>query len=59
MGSQADIDSFLEQVAGSNQRILQQAASFLTADQQAALNTVLTNAVNTRKLQAAALIQKH
>ena len=59
MGSQADIDSFLEQVAGSNQRILQQAASFLSADQQVALNTVLTKAINTRKLQAAALIQKH
>jgi hypothetical protein len=59
LGSQADIDSFLEQVAGSNQRIVQQAATFLPADQLAALNTVLTNAINTRKLQAAALIQKH
>ena len=59
LGSQADIDSFLEQVAGSNQRIVQQAANFLPADQLAALNTVLTNAINTRKLQAAALIQKH
>jgi len=58
-GSQADIDGFLEQVAASNQRIEQQAANFLTADQQAALNTVLTNAVNTRKLAAAAFIQKH
>ena len=59
LGSQADIDGFLEKVAGSNQRIEQQAASFLAADQLTALNTVLTNAVNTRKLQAAALIQKH
>ena len=58
LGSQADIDSFLEQVAASNQRIVQLASSFLPADQLAALNTVLTNAVNTRKLQAAALIQK-
>jgi hypothetical protein len=59
LGSQADIDSFLEQVAASNQRIEQQAANFLTTDQQAALNTVLTNAINTRKLTAAAFIQKH
>jgi hypothetical protein len=59
LGSQADIDSFLGQVAESNQRIVQQAASFLPADQLAALNTVLTNAITSRKLQAAALIQKH
>ena len=59
LGSQADINSFLEQVAESNQRILQQAGSFLTADQLAALNGVLTNAITSRKLQAAALIQKH
>ena len=59
LGSQADIDTFLGQVAESNQRILQQAASFLTPDQLAALNTELSNAINTRKLQAAALIQKH
>jgi hypothetical protein len=59
LGSQADIDNFLQQVAQSNQRILQQAGSFLTPDQLAALNTVLTQAIEARKLQAAALIQKH
>jgi RNA polymerase sigma factor (sigma-70 family) len=59
LGSQAEIDSFLAQVAESNQRIAQQAAGFLAPDQLATLNTVLTNAINTRKLQAAALIQKH
>ena len=59
LGSQADIDAFLQQVAQSNQRILQQAGSFLTPDQLAALNTVLTKAIDTRKLSAAALIQKH
>ncbi len=59
LGSQADIDTFLQQVAQSNQRILQQAGSFLTPDQLAALNTVLTKAIDTRKLSAAALIQKH
>ncbi len=59
LGSQADIDNFLQQVAQSNQRILQQAGSFLTPDQLAALNAVLTKAIEARKLQAAALIQKH
>jgi len=59
LGSQADIDAFLQQVAQSNQRILQQAGSFLTPDQLAALNNVLTKAIDTRKLSAAALIQKH
>ena len=59
MGSQADIDNFLQQVDQSNQRILQQAGGFLTPDQLAALNTVLTNSVSTRQLQGAALIQKH
>jgi hypothetical protein len=59
LGSQADIDSFLDQVAASNQRIEQQAANFLSADQLAALNNVLTNSINTRKLTAAAFIQKH
>jgi RNA polymerase sigma factor (sigma-70 family) len=59
LGSQADIDSFLQQVNQSNQRILQQAGSFLTSDQLAALNSVLTKAIDARKLQAAALIQKH
>lgn len=59
LGSQADIDAFLQQVTASNQRILQQAGSFLTPDQLAALNTVLTKAIDTRKLSAAALIQKH
>ena len=59
LGSQADIDAFLQQVAESNQRIAQQAGTFLTSDQLAALTTVLAKAIDTRKLQAAALIQKH
>ena len=53
-GSQADIDSFLQRLAESNQRILQQSGSFLTPEQVGALSTVLSNAVNTRKLQGAA-----
>jgi hypothetical protein len=59
LGSQTDIDNFLQQVAQSNQRIIQQAGSFLTPDQLAALNTLLANAINARKVQAAALIQRH
>jgi hypothetical protein len=59
LGSQTDIDSFLQQVQESNQRIVQQAGGFLTPDQLAALNSVLTKAIDARKLQAAALIQKH
>jgi hypothetical protein len=59
LGSQSEIDDFLNQVAQSNQRILQQAGGFLTADQSAALEGILTKAIEGRKLQAAALIQKH
>jgi len=59
LGSQADIDSFLQQVTESNQRIVQQAASVLAPDQLAALSTILSNAVTSRRLQGAALVQKH
>ena len=59
LGSQTDINNFLEQVAQSNQRILQQAASFLAPNQLAALDGVLTKAINARKLQGAAFFQPH
>jgi hypothetical protein len=59
LGSQAEIDGFLQQVNDSNQRIVQQASSILAPDQLAALDGVLTNAIASRRLQAAALIQKH
>jgi RNA polymerase sigma factor (sigma-70 family) len=59
LGSQADINNFLQRVAESNQRILQQAGSFLVPDQLTALDAVLAKAIEARKLQAAALIQKH
>jgi len=59
MGSQADIDNFLQRVAESNQRVLQQSAGFLSPKQLTALSTVLSNGINTRKLQGAALVQKH
>ena len=59
LGSQADINNFLQRVAESNQRILQQAGSFLSPDQLTALDAVLAKAIEARKLQAAALLQKH
>ena len=59
MGSQADIEHFLQQVTESNQRILQQAGSLLTPDQAAALDSVLTKSIDSRKLQGAAFFPKH
>jgi RNA polymerase sigma factor (sigma-70 family) len=59
LGSQTDIDNFLRRVAASNQRILQQAGGFLTPSQLNALDGVLNKAIEARKLQAAALFQKH
>jgi RNA polymerase sigma factor (sigma-70 family) len=59
LGSQAEIDSFLQQLNESNQRIVQQASSILAPDQLTALDGILTNAIASRRLQAAALIQKH
>ncbi len=58
LGSQSDIDNFLQQVRASNQRVVQQAGSVLAPDQLAALDTLLNNSIDSRKLQAAALIQK-
>jgi len=58
-GSQDQIDNYLRLVAESNQRVVQQAGVFLTPDQLAALNVVLTNALKARTAQAEALIQKH
>ena len=58
-GSQADIDDFLQQVAQSNQRILQQAGGLLDPNQLSALDSVLTKAIDARKLQGAAFFPKH
>lgn len=57
-GSQADIDDFLQQVAQSNQHILQQAGSLLNPTQLAALDSVLTKGIDARKLQGAAFFPK-
>jgi hypothetical protein len=59
LGSQADIDNFLQQVAQSNQRILQQAENFLSPDQVAVLNRVLAESIEKRKLQGAAFFTLH
>jgi hypothetical protein len=58
-GSQTEIDGYVEKIAESNQRVLQQAGNFLGADQLTALNTVLTNGITARLTQAAAFNQKH
>ena len=57
-GSQAEIDSFLQRVNESNQRIMEQASAFLTPQQLTTLNSVLTNAVQSRKIQSAAFFPK-
>jgi RNA polymerase sigma factor (sigma-70 family) len=59
LGSQADIDDFLQRVAQSNRRIVQQAESFLAPNQLTALDGVLTKAIDARKLQGAAFFQGH
>jgi hypothetical protein len=56
--SQEYIDDHLLKVAESNQRVLQQASSFLSPDQLAVLSTVLSNGISQRITQAAALIPK-
>ncbi|HLP76813.1 MAG TPA: hypothetical protein VK327_07830, partial [Candidatus Paceibacterota bacterium] len=57
-GTQAELDDHLLKIIESNQRVLQQAGSFLNADQLAALNTVLTNGLNARITQGAAFAKK-
>jgi hypothetical protein len=54
-GSQADF----QQVQESQQRILQQAGSFLDSNQLSALVAVQSDSLNARKTQAAAFTQKH
>jgi len=57
-GSQAEVESFLQRVNESDQRIMEQASAFLTPQQLATLNTVLTNAIQSRKIQSAAFFPK-
>jgi len=58
-GSPEDVDKHFQQVAESNQRILDQAASFLTPQQLTTLATLQSNSMTAQKLQGAALTQKH
>jgi RNA polymerase sigma factor (sigma-70 family) len=58
-GSQTDFDEHFQKVQESQQRILQQASSFLNSNQLSALATVQTDSLNARKTQAAAFTQKH
>lgn len=58
LGSETEAEAFLHRVEESNSRILQQASGVLEPKELAALNTVLTNAVGARKLQAAAWFKK-
>lgn len=58
LGSEAEAEVFLRRVEESNGRILQQASNVLEPRELSALNTVLTNAISARKLQAAAWFKK-
>jgi len=58
-GSQSDFDEHMQKVQESQQRILQQASSFLNSNQLSALNAIQTDSLNARKTQAAAFLQKH
>jgi RNA polymerase sigma factor (sigma-70 family) len=58
-GTQADFDEHMQKVQESQQRILQQASSFLNSNQLSALATIQTDSLNARKTQAAAFLQKH
>jgi hypothetical protein len=49
----------MQKVQDSQQRILQQASSFLNSNQLSALATIQTDSLNARKSQAAAFLQKH
>ena len=57
-GPQPSIDDHLVQITESNQRILQQASGFLTADQVTELSLVLFNSITERMAQADAMIRK-
>jgi RNA polymerase sigma factor (sigma-70 family) len=58
-GSQPDIDAYLRDVAESHQRILAQAADFLTEQQLAALARVQSNNIAAQTVSGAVLAKKH
>jgi len=58
-GSQADFGEHMQKVQESQQRILQQASSFLNSNQLSTLGNIQTESISARKTQAAAFVQKH
>jgi hypothetical protein len=58
-GSQQDIETHMQKVADSNQRIRDEAANFLSPEQLAALSDVQSNSFISQKVQGAILAQKH
>jgi hypothetical protein len=59
LGTLEAVDAHLQEVLDSNQRILDQSASFLSSNQLSTLSMVLSNSVIAQKTQGAALAQKH
>jgi RNA polymerase sigma factor (sigma-70 family) len=57
-GPSNQVADYLQRLSESNQRVIQQAGSFLTPEQLTVLNAVLANGVKARQAQAAALLQK-
>jgi RNA polymerase sigma factor (sigma-70 family) len=57
-GPPNQVADYLQRLAESNQRVVQQAGSFLTPEQLSVLSAVLANGVKARQAQAAALLQK-
>ncbi len=58
-GLQADFDEHMQKVQESQQRILEQASSFLNSNQLSTLANIQTDSISARKTQAAAFVQKH
>jgi RNA polymerase sigma factor (sigma-70 family) len=58
-GSQSDFDEHMQKVQESQQRILQQASSFLNSNQLSTLQNIQIESISARKTQAAAFVQKH
>src|SRR5581483_7874407 len=56
--SPENVENYFQQVADSHQRLLQQAAGFLSADQLSAFGTVLTNTLADMRSRTASLMQK-
>lgn len=57
-GTQEEIENHLREIRESNDRIVQQAGSFLGPEQLSGLNAVLSNAIGYRILSAASLMGK-